>query len=115
MEEDSRKLLVLWTTGNRETAMNMVLMYAHNARLQNWWSEVNVLVWGASQQLVVNDEKVQAKIAAMLEDGVHVIACRKCAENLGVVDALKQMQVKVFYTGEYLTDWLKSGQKMINI
>lgn len=115
MDAADANLMVLWTTGDLDTALNMVLMYAHNAKLQNWWDEVNLLIWGASQQLATREPKVQAKIEAMIADGVNVIACRKCAENLGVVEALKQLKVKVFYTGEYLTDWLRSGQKMITI
>lgn len=113
--DNADKLLVLWTTENPETAMNMVLMYAHNARLNNWWNEVNLLVWGASQTLLVKSTVVQSKIFEMIRDGVNVIACRKCAENLGVAEQLKALNIHVFYTGEYLTEWLRSGHKMLCI
>ena len=46
---------------------------------------------------------------------MEVIACRRCAELLDRVDALKALGVKVFYTGEYLTDWLKSGKRLLSI
>jgi hypothetical protein len=115
MNEPNKKLLVLWTTANRETALNMVLMYTHNAKLKNWWDEVNLLLWGASQNFLLSDSEAKSKIAEMINDGVNIIACRKCAENLGVADQLKELGVTVFYTGEYLTDWLNSGHKMITV
>jgi len=115
MNDIKKKLLFLWTTENRETALNMVLMYTHNAKLKNWWDEVNLLIWGASQNFLLTDSEAKSKIAEMINDGVNVIACRKCAENLGVMEQLKKLDVKVFYTGEYLTDWLNSENKMITI
>jgi hypothetical protein len=46
---------------------------------------------------------------------VRVIACRKCAENLYVVEELEKLGVEVFYTGEFLTNWLKSGERVLTI
>jgi hypothetical protein len=114
MDKD-RKLLVLWTSDNPETAMNMALMYTHNAKLRNWWDEVNLLVWGASQPFLAENSAAQSKIAAMIIDGVNVMACRKCAENLGVAEQLKALNVNVFYTGEYLTEWLQSEHSMLSV
>ena len=114
-ENEKERLLVLWTTGDKITAMNMVLMYSHNAKLHAWWDEVTLLIWGAASKLVVEDEEIDGKLAEMLEAGVQIIACKKCAENLGIVERLEKLGIKVFYTGEYLTKWLKSGQRMITI
>jgi hypothetical protein len=109
------KLLVLWTSGDKNVAMNMVLMYTHNAKLHDWWADVTLLIWGSSGQLLIEDAEVQAKLADMKEAGVDIIACRRCAENMGIVGKLEQLGVNVFYTGQFLTDWLKSGKKHITI
>jgi hypothetical protein len=45
--EDS--LVVLWTSGDREVALNMVFKYTLNSKLKNWWSEVRLIVWGLLQ------------------------------------------------------------------
>lgn len=36
---------ILWTSDNKETVENMVLLYAHNAKLKAWMQEVTILVW----------------------------------------------------------------------
>lgn len=106
---------ILWTTDNKETAMNMVCLYAHNAKLKGWMKEVTILVWGASQELINNDREIQEKVKQMIEDGVKVVACLKCAENLEIVDGLTSCNIDVFYTGEFLSQWIQSGDTIITV
>ena len=113
--EDSSRLLVLWTDGDKEAALNMVFMYTINSKLHGWWDEVVLLVWGSSSRLSSEDKDVQAQITSALEAGVRVIACRRCAENLNVVEPLEKLGIEVFYTGQFLTDWLKSGDQVLTI
>lgn len=106
---------ILWTTDNKETATNMVLLYAHNAKLKGWMDEVTVLVWGASQKLVSEDKEIQEKIKAMIKDGVKVVACLKCADNMEITEGLNACNIDVFYTGELLTQWIQSGDTIISV
>ena len=106
---------ILWTTDNKETAINMVCLYAHNAKLKGWIEDVTVLVWGASQKLINEDKEVQEKVKAMIKDGVKVVACLKCADNMEITDGLNACNIDVFYTGEFLSDWIKSGETIISI
>ncbi len=115
MTETPSKLLILWTNAQKETVHNMVFMYSVNARLYGWWDEVTVLIWGEPARLAAEDAEVQADLARAKDAGVRLIACKACAENLGVADTLKGLGVEVFYTGVYLTDWLKSGEKLLTI
>ena len=109
------RLLVLWASGDRTVAMNMVCMYTLNSKIKGWWEKVTLLIWGASGGLLVNDSELKGKIAEIQSAGVDVIACRRCAENMGIVEKLEEIGVKVFYTGEFLTEWLKSGSRLITI
>ncbi len=106
---------ILWTTDNKETAMNMVLLYAHNAKLKGWMQEVTVLVWGASQKLINEDKEIQEKVKAMIRDGVKVVACLKCADNMEITQGLNACNIDVFYTGELLTQWIQSGETIISV
>jgi len=115
MAETASKLLILWTNAQKETVHNMVFMYSVNARLYGWWDEVTLLIWGEPARLTVEDAAVQADIARAREVGVRVIACKACAQNLGVVEQLESLGVEVFYTGVFLTEWLKSGEKVLSI
>ena len=109
------KLLVLWTVGDKETALNMVFLYTINARKHEWFDEVTLLVWGSADRLTAEDKDVQAQVAAAREAGVRVIACKRCAQNLEVVDALEELGIEVFYTGEFLSEWLKSGDPLLTL
>jgi len=106
-------LLILWTSADRDAALNMTLMYGLNSMVKEWWDKVTLLIWGPSQTLVVEDEEVRGRVAEMGSAGVRLAACRACAENLGVVDQLKELGVEVFYTGQFLTDWIKSGKPVL--
>ena len=106
---------ILWTTDNKETAMHMVCLYAHNALLKGWMDKVTVLVWGAAQRLIAEDAEVRAKVEAMRKDGVNVIACLKCADEMGVKVGMEACGIDVFYTGEFLSEWIKSGQPIVSV
>jgi len=110
-----KELLVNWTTDNLDTAMSMVLLYTYNAKKLAWFDEITLLVWGASQKLVATNVEVQKQIKMMKEVGVKVIACKKCAEDKGVVDALIACDIEVFYTGEVLTPWLLEKKPFLSV
>jgi hypothetical protein len=110
---DQKELLVVWTSGDRDVALKMVLMYAGNAKKRGWWEDVTLLVWGPSQKLLAEDEVLQGEIRAGIELGIRVIACKACADSYPVTDQLESLGVEVFYTGEFLTDWIKSGAPVV--
>ncbi|WP_321312586.1 DsrE family protein [Halarcobacter sp.] len=110
-----KEVKILWTTDNKETALHMVLLYAHNAKIKGWMEEVSVLVWGASQKLIAEDKEIQEKVKAMIDDGVKVTACLKCAENMQIAEGLEACNIDIYYTGELLSDWIKSGDTIISV
>lgn len=112
---DTNKLLIVWTSGDRDVALKMVFMYAGNARRYGWWEEVNLLAWGPSQKLLAEDEELQEGLAELLELGVRVIACKACADSYPVTEQLETLGIEVFYSGEFLTDWLKSGKHVVTL
>jgi hypothetical protein len=113
--EKSKKILILWASDNKDSAINMVFMYAENSKIKGWWDDVCLLIWGASSKLVSEDKVIQEHIKVLLKRGVRVIACKKCAENCGVVEQLERQNIEVFYTGQFLSDWLQSDHKVITI
>ena len=106
---------ILWTSDNKDTVMNMVILYAHNAKKKQWMEDVHILVWGASQKLIAQDDQIQEAVKAMIEDGVKVTACLKCAQDLGISEELTSCNIDVYYTGELLSDWIKSGETVITV
>jgi len=106
---DQSRLLVIWSSRDREIAERMVFMYTHNSLKFGWWEEVVVLVWGPSAALLAEDSKLQAMSVKMQEDGVKFLACKACSDMYGTSEKLKELGVKVSYMGEPLTEMLKSG------
>ena len=109
------KLNILWTNGDPTTSELMVFMYAINAKRNAWWDEVTIIVWGATAILVKENPKIRELIGEALREGVHVSACRACAEQTGAVTTMDDLGVEVIYWGEPLTGIIKSGEKLITI
>jgi hypothetical protein len=108
-------LYVLWTNDNRITAEKMVFMYTINSRLRNWWDEVTLIIWGATAKLVSEDAQIQGLVAKALEAGVHVTACKACADELGVTIKLEELKIEVRYWGQPLTELLKNDERLLTI
>ena len=108
-------LYILWTNGDPITAEKMVFMYSINSLLKGWWEKVTLIIWGTPAKLSAENNEIQNKIKAALDAGVHVTACKACADQLGVTEALENMNVEVIYWGELLTKILKSGETLLTI
>ena len=108
------KLVVLWTSGDPEVAEKVCFMYTHNAKLQGWFDEVTLVVWGPSSKLLSENANLQKSVKAMIEDGIKVEACISCADMYGVVQELRDIGIDVKGMGVPLTDYLKSDAKILN-
>lgn len=109
----SDRLVVLWTTGERDAAMNMVFMYTLNAKLAGWWPDVTFIVWGPSAKLLCGDAELQAEVAKMKEAGIVLEACIACAERYGVTGKLREMGIDVKGMGKSLTEYIKEGRRVL--
>ena len=112
---DKSHLYVLWTSGDAVTAEKMVFMYTVNALKYGWWEKVTLIIWGASTKLVTEDVNIQKRINEALDAGVHITACKACADQLGATDALKSQKIEVKYWGEPLTEILKGQEKLLTV
>jgi hypothetical protein len=107
-DADPSKLLVVWTSGDRDVALKMVYMYTYNAKKNGWWDEIRFLVWGPSSKLLSEDAELQDYIKKMKEEGVELLACKACADAYGVSEKLEALGIDVKYTGVPFTEMLKS-------
>lgn len=109
------KLYILWANPSFETLDKMVAMYSVNSLKYGWWDEVEVIIWGETTKLAVQDERYREVIRRMRENGVKISACKACAQLLNAEEKLKEMGVEVIYWGEKLTKLLKSGAKILSV
>jgi len=109
----SEQLVVVWTSGDPEVAKTMVFMYTLNAKKQGWFDEVTFVVWGPSARLLAGEAELRDQVDAMLEAGVVVEACRRCAEEYDVASELESMGIDVRYMGSPLSAYLKEGRRVL--
>lgn len=102
-------LVIVWSSGDRDVALNTVFMYAKNSKLKGWWETVKLVVWGPSAKLISEDQTLQAELAEVKKAGVELLACKACADRYGVSSRLEELGIQVIYMGEPLTGYLKSG------
>jgi len=112
---ENTHLYVLWTDDNPITVEKMLFMYTINALKHGWWEKVTVIVWGASAKLISENAGVQGLIGEALEAGVHITACKACADKLEVTKDLETLGIEVKYWGIPLTEVLKSGESLLTI
>lgn len=112
---DKTHLYVLWTNDNLITAEKMVFMYTVNSLIHGWWKKVTLIVWGATVKMVSENKDIQKKVREALDAGVHITACKACADQLGVTKTLEDLNIEVKYWGAPLTEIIANGEKLLTI
>jgi hypothetical protein len=113
MENDH--LYILWTNADILTSEKMVFMYALNSLRRGWWKKITIIVWGAPAKLVSENELIQLKVKQAIEEGIHITACKACADQFGTTKKLEELNVEVKYWGEPLTDLIKKKVHLLTI
>ena len=112
---EKNHLYVLWTNDNPVTAKKMVFMYTINSLKRGWWEKVTLIIWGVTAKLVSEDEGIQEKIKEALDAGVHITACKACADQLSVTKDLEKQHIEVIYWGSLLTELIKNNEPLLTI
>ncbi len=112
---DSTKLVVLWTTGEKDVFTKMVQIYLYNAKKQGWFDQITLIIWGPSSRLVAGDKELQKMVGELRDAGVKLEACVWCADQYGVSEKLKQLGVDVKGMGVYLTKYLKEKNTRVMV
>ena len=104
---------LVWTSGDKEVALNMVFMYTLNSKKREWWKEVGFIVWGPSAKLLAEDQDLQDYLLRIKDAGVSIEACKTCADNYGVAKKLEDLGIEVRLMGMPLTNYIKEGYPII--
>lgn len=107
------KLMVIWSSADKDVAEKMVFIYSTNSKLKGWFEDVNLVIWGPSAKLASEDSDMQNLIKKAMDAGVYVSACKACSDMFGVSDKLIDLGVDVKYAGLPLTEHLKANGKVL--
>ena len=114
-ESGDETLYILWTNADRVTANLMVFMYAENSMRYHKWDVITIIVWGATTKLVAEDALIQSRIRALQELGVHFTACITCAEELGVADMIRSLNIDLVKWLNPLTALLRGNKHLMTV
>jgi hypothetical protein len=103
------KLFVLLSTGDREVALEVGLVYPFHAANEKWMDEVKLIIFGPSEKLAAYDMEVQARLKELKGVGIEVMACKWCADRMKITDLLEKAGIKVEYVGPIISKLLKDG------
>lgn len=109
------ELHILWINNDELTFDKMVAMYARNSKIEYWWDEVTLIIWGGTAKLTVESAIVQARVKELIHVGVKVSACKACTDQLGVTEILKGMGIEIKYWGKELTRIIQEREYLITI
>lgn len=109
---NNEKLVIIWSSSDREVALKMVFMYTFNSRRFNWWKDITLVVWGPSAKLLSGDQELQDNLKKIKEAGVTLKACKACSDMYGVSEKLEELGITVKYMGE-ITNYLKEGRHVL--
>jgi len=104
----SNKLLIVWSSGEKEVATKLILLYGSVMLERKYWDEATIMLWGPSAKLLAQDKELQERVKVVQKSGVVFNACVVCADEYGVSDILKSMDIELIHTGEMLTESLQS-------
>jgi hypothetical protein len=107
------KLLIVWSSGEKEVALKLILLYGSVMLERKYWDEATIMLWGPSAKLLAQDTELQEKVKIVQKTGVVFNACVVCTDEYGVSESLQEMGIELIHTGELLTQSLKNGTKVI--
>ena len=104
----SNKLLIVWSSGEKEVAKKLVLLYGSVMLERKYWDEATIMIWGPSAKLLAEDKELQKQFKVVQDSGVKFNACVVCTDDYGVSEQLRELGVDLIHTGEMLTESLQS-------
>jgi len=103
------KIFVILSTGDREVALEVGLVYPLNAAKEKWMDEVKLIIFGPAEKLAAYDMEVQARLKELNRAGIDIIACKWCSDRMKITDLLEKAGIKVVHVGPIISQLLKDG------
>ena len=102
-----RKLLIVWSSEEKEVATKLILLYGSVMLERNYWDEATIMIWGPSAKLLAHDKELQERVKTVQGSGVNFNACVVCTDDYGVSAKIQELRIELIHTGEMLTQSLQ--------
>lgn len=104
----SDKVVVIISTAEAEKARTG-MMYAVNAVVKNWMSEVKLIFFGPAQELLLEDIIMKDFLLQFQQAGGNTTACKFIADRDKTDIDTISLGVNVEYVGSMISDLIKEG------
>jgi len=102
------KVVVIISTAEAEKARTG-MMYAVNAVLKNWMSEVKLIFFGPAQELLLKDAVMKDFLLQFQQAEGKAVSCKFIADRDENDEETASLGVKVEYVGSMISDLIKEG------
>lgn len=104
----SDKIVVIISTAEVEKARTG-MMYAVNAVLQNWMSEVKLIFFGPAQELLLEDVVMKDFLLQFQQAEGKAVSCKFIADRDETDKETEALGISVEYVGSMISDLIKEG------
>ena len=111
---EDQKLTILWTSGERDVALKVVLRYIETELEAKHWPSIELIIWGPSVRLAMDDDAIREKLISLQEHGLLTKACIVCAEEYEVTERLQGANIAVDFVCEDLTHIIQSQHPFVS-
>ena len=104
----SDKIVVIISTAEAEKARTG-MMYAVNAVLNKWMSDVKLIFFGPAQELLLNDIVMKDFLLQFQQAKGEAVSCKFIADRDDSDKDTEALGVKVEYVGSMISNLIKEG------
>ena len=101
------KILIWLASGDMEK-LEPGIIYGVNARKHGWVDDVQFVVFGQSEQLMLN----QPETFELLQRN-NTAYCKFVADDLKITARLREKGADIIYVGDYISNFIKEGYQVI--
>ncbi|PLX96658.1 MAG: hypothetical protein C0622_14410 [Desulfuromonas sp.] len=101
------KILIWLASGDMEK-LKPGILYGTNARKHGWVDDVQFVVFGESERLMLKHPET----FALLQDN-NTAYCKFVADDMGITGDLEEKGARVVYVGDYISKFVKDGYQVI--
>ncbi len=103
----SSKVIVIISTADSEKAATG-LMYARNAKKFNWMDDVQLVFFGPSEKLLVEDETI-IETVKKIPGFEKTLVCKFLSDKDGTSEQIEELGLNVDYVGPIISGFINEG------
>jgi len=100
--------ILIWLASGDMGKLQPGIMYGTNARKFKWVDDVQFVVFGESERLMLDHPKT----FELLQDN-NTAYCKFVADEMEITRQLEEKGANIIYVGDYISNFIKAGYQVI--